>query len=198
MIEFTAAVEIRLIKTDLGLEEEMATLLSGGSGNAEEYYAAFLDESMLEHFSASWAVQAPEIAWAEINDCCSITPLPLRMDEEELYYVPGFLETSDDAESQLAIAHIENHTEESFQKYRDMIEAGVSEETARLVLPANKIIRKLVTMTGSELLHAIERSASGEMSTEAGSIILGLGQAFDTCSPIISSVLEGHNAFESD
>lgn len=198
MIEFTAAVEIRLIKTDLGLEEEMATLMSGGSDNAEEFYAAFLDDSMLEHFSASWAVQAPEIAWAEISDCCSIPPFPLRMDEEELYYIPGFLDSSDDAESQLAVSHLESHTEDSFQKYRDMIEAGVSEETARLVLPTNKIIRKLVTMTGTELLHAIERSASGEMSTEAGSIILGLGQAFDTCSPIISSVLEGHNAFESD
>ena len=200
MIEFTSSVEIRLIKTDLGLEEEMASILGGGS-DPEEFYSAFLDEELLEHFSVTWVVQAPAMSWSEIESCCSVTPLPMRLDEKDLYYIPGYLDSdySDDSEqTRLVLAHLENHVEEANQKYLDMIEAGVSEETASMVLPPTRVIKKMVTMSVAELIGAVGKAADGDMTTEAASLIFGLGSAIETCSPIISSILEGNSAFEDN
>ena len=197
MIEFTSSVEIRLIKTDLGLEEEMASILGGG-GDPEEFYSAFLDEALLEHFSVTWVVQAPAMSWPEIESCCSVTPLPMRLDEKDLYYIPGYLDSYDSEQTRLALAHLENHVEEAHQKYLDMIEAGVSEETASMVLPTTRIVKKMVTMSVAELIGAVGKAADGDMTTEAASLIFGLGSAIDTCSPIISSTLEGNSAFEDN
>lgn len=194
MIEFTNVAEISLIKTDLGLEKEMASLLGGG-GDPNDYYSAYLDESVLDHFSATWVVQAPVSAWREIDGMCAISPLEMMMDED-VYYVPGESDGSD--ESELVVSHLEKNTEDAVGMYQDMIEAGVSEETASLVLPANQMKKKLVTMTASDLIASLRSISDGNMSSETSTIILGMGQAFNACAPIITSILGGENAFKGD
>lgn len=198
MIEFTNVAEIQLIKTDLGLEKQMAELLGGGD-NAEEFYSAYLDEEILNHFSATWTVLAPVTAWEEINDICSIPPLEMSMDED-LFYVPGVFDIDEelDPESTLVISHIEQNTEDSYDKYRDMIESGISESVASLVLPPNMMKKKMVTLTGQELLQAIMKVGEEELSSEASTIVIGMGSAFETCAPIISAVMGGDNAFKGD
>lgn len=198
MIEFTNVAAIRLVKTDFGLEKQMAELLGGGS-DAEEFYSAYLNEDILNHFSATWIILAPVAAWEELSDVCSTPPMELFVDED-LFYSPGGFDLDEelDPESALVVSHIEQNTEDAYEKYRDMIESGISESVASLVLPSNMMKKKMVTLTGHELVQAIMRVDEEDLSSEASTIIAGLGAAFEMCAPIISSVLEGDNAFKGD
>lgn len=200
MIEFTNIIQIQLIKTDLGLEKEMAKLLGGGD-DPGDFYSAYLDENVLNHFSATWTILAPVSSWEELSELCSTPPLEMSIDED-LFYVPGILNVDDeeelDPESTLVVAHIEENTEDAYGKYRDMIEAGVSEDVAGLVLPPNKMKKKMVTLTGHELLQAVISVGGEELSSDTRTIVIGMGAAFESCSPIISSVMGGNNAFKGD
>lgn len=187
-VEFTTKMTVELLKTDFSDSWPVIaarTSTAGDTPSEEESYglinALVRDRhgSPFEHMSATWRVTAPLFVWREHHRHrhASYNEESGRYRQlESVFYVPDGdreltqvgkpmdydLKPGSSSQVSLTRGHLEYNSEESYDRYLDLLDKGIAREVARMVLPLNIMSTCIVTMNSRGLMNFLSLRKSSE------------------------------------
>lgn len=186
-IQFTSNIDVELLKTDFSDEWPIiaARTSTKGAGAGSKAGAGLVNALVrdhhgvpFEHETATWRIRVPVFVQRQLvkhRAGVSVSEESGRYRElDPLFYVPKYgrplaqvgkpmdydLVPGTDEQVRVAGNSLQDISERAYVAYKQMIDAGVTRERARAVLPLNWVTTAVITMNARSLMHFLSLRTS--------------------------------------